>query len=91
MKTALLLVPLTMGAVCALAASSLDRTILPIAAPEYTAVTEFDVRNTTLPPRFEFTAPKGVHNVVIILIDDRGFGATSTFGSTLPTSTFDQL
>ena len=70
---------------------AIDRTILPIAEPVYPVVTELDVRNTQPPPRFEVTAPKGAPNVIIILIDDLGFGATSTFGGPIPTPAFDML
>lgn len=42
-------------------------------------------------PFFEVTAPEGAPNVVIVLIDDLGFGATSTFGGPIPTPTFDRL
>jgi arylsulfatase len=69
----------------------LDRTILPIAEPVPPTYTELDVRNTQPPPRFEVTAPEGAPNVVIILIDDLGFGATSTFGGPIPTPTLDRL
>jgi arylsulfatase A-like enzyme len=37
------------------------------------------------------TAPKGAPNVLLILTDDVGFGASSTFGGPIPTPTFDQL
>jgi arylsulfatase len=70
---------------------AIDRTILPIAEPAYAVVTELDVRNTQPPSRFEVTAPQGAPNVVIILIDDLGFGATSTFGGPIPTPTLDKL
>lgn len=70
---------------------SFDRRILPIAEPTYPAYTEVDVRKTQPPPRFEVTAPKGAPNVIIVLIDDLGFGATSTFGGPIPTPTFDRL
>lgn len=69
----------------------LDRTILPIAEPTPPTYTELDVRKTQPPTRFEVTAPKGAPNVVIILIDDLGFGATSTFGGPIATPTFDKL
>jgi arylsulfatase len=36
-------------------------------------------------------APKGAPNVLLILTDDVGFGASSTFGGAIPTPTFDQL
>jgi arylsulfatase A-like enzyme len=36
-------------------------------------------------------APKGAPNVLLILTDDVGFGASSTFGGPIPTPTFDRL
>ena len=70
---------------------TLDRTKLPIAEPQYPVYSELDVRNTKPPPRFEVTAPADAPNVIIILIDDLGFGATSTFGGPIPTPTLDKL
>jgi len=37
------------------------------------------------------TAPKGAPNVIWILLDDVGFGASSSFGGLIPTPTFDSL
>ena len=37
----------------------------------------------------EITAPQGAPNVFLILTDDVGFGASSTFGGPIPTPTFD--
>jgi arylsulfatase A-like enzyme len=39
----------------------------------------------------EVTAPKGAPNILLILTDDVGFGATSTFGGPITTHTFDRL
>lgn len=36
-------------------------------------------------------APRGAPNVLIVLTDDVGFGASSTFGGPIPTPTFDAL
>src|SRR5713226_8602757 len=36
-------------------------------------------------------APKGAPNVLLILTDDVGFGASSTFGGPVPTPTMDRL
>ncbi|MFM2370909.1 MAG: hypothetical protein RIS85_631, partial [Pseudomonadota bacterium] len=36
-------------------------------------------------------APKGAPNVIVIMTDDVGFGATSTFGGPVPTPAFDAL
>ncbi|WP_053977140.1 arylsulfatase [Mangrovimonas xylaniphaga] len=37
------------------------------------------------------TPPKGAPNVVIILLDDVGFGMSSTFGGSIPTPNLDKL
>ena len=39
----------------------------------------------------EVAAPKGAPNILLILTDDVGFGASSTFGGPIPTQTFDQV
>ncbi|MGH7787161.1 MAG: sulfatase-like hydrolase/transferase [Candidatus Binatia bacterium] len=36
-------------------------------------------------------APKGAPNILLILTDDVGFGASSTFGGPIPTTTLDRL
>jgi len=69
----------------------LDRTVLPIQEPKRPAYTELDLRSVKAPPRFEVKAPAGAPNVVIVLIDDLGFGATSPFGGPIPTPTLDRL
>ena len=70
---------------------ALDRTMLPIAEPKPPSYSELDARNATPPPRFEVKAPEGAPNVVIVLIDDIGFGASTTFGGPINTPTFEQL
>jgi len=62
---------------------ALDRTVLPIPEPDYPHATELDVRNATPPARFEVKAPKGAPNVLIVLIDDMGFGQSGAFGGPL--------
>lgn len=62
------------------ASGDLNRTVLPIKEPYYPAQTILDARKATPPPRFEVKAPKGAPNVLIILIDDQGFGVSSAFG-----------
>jgi len=69
----------------------LDRTILPIAEPKLVPITEMDVRKATAPPRFEVTAPSGAPNVVVVLIDDFGFGQSSAFGGPIEMPTLDKL
>jgi arylsulfatase A-like enzyme len=73
------------------AAGEPDRTILPIREPARPTYSELDVRNATPPQRFEVKAPKGAPNVVIVLIDDMGFGVPDSFGGPIPMPTLDKL
>jgi len=73
------------------AQQKLDRTVLPIPEPNYPLATELDVRNAKAPPRFQVKAPDGAPNVLIILIDDMGFGMSSAFGGPVHMPTVDQL
>ena len=41
-------------------ASTLDRTVLPIAEPTYPAITELDARNVKAPPIFETQVKKSL-------------------------------
>ncbi len=85
-------VALLTGLVTAASAQeNFDRTVLPIQEPERPTYSELDVRNVEPPPRFEVKAPKRAPNVVIVLIDDVGFGATTTFGGPIRTPTLDGL
>ncbi len=69
----------------------MDRTVLPIHPPERQIVTEMDARNVEKPEIFEVKAPEGAPNIVIVMIDDIGFSATTAFGGVIKTPTFDQL
>ncbi len=70
---------------------SLDRTTLPIPEPKYPPITEVDARNAKAPPRFEVKAPAGAPNVLIVLIDDMGFGQSSVFGGPIHMPTVERL
>lgn len=69
----------------------LDRSTLPIKAPSRPTITELDVRNATIPQRFEVKAPEGAPNVILVLVDDLGFAGTSAFGGPVATPSFDRL
>ena len=86
------LVITTLGTSVGMAESTqIDRTTLPIPDPKHTSITEMDARKATAPPPFSIHAPKGAPNVVIVLIDDIGFGAASMFGGGIQTPTLDRL
>jgi arylsulfatase A-like enzyme len=73
------------------AVGTLDRTVLPIAEPPVVSITEIDARKATPPARFEVKAPEGAPNVVIVLIDDIGFGSSSAFGGPIRMPTLEKL
>lgn len=69
----------------------LDRTVLPIVGPKLAPVTTLDARDAKAPPRFEVKAPQGAPNVVIVLIDDIGFGSSSAFGGPIKMPTLEKM
>ena len=79
------------GATSSRATGEPDRTVLPIHEPDQTSITEMDARKAKAPERFEVKAPKGAPNVVIVLIDDAGFGQSSAFGGPIHTPTLERL
>lgn len=84
----------TSAAMCAgvINAQALDRTKLPIAEPKYPHSTVLDVRNAPKPPAsFNVKAPANAPNVLIVLIDDMGFGQSSAFGGPIKMPTADLL
>jgi arylsulfatase A-like enzyme len=73
------------------AADKLDRTVLPIVEPKRPAITEFDARKATAPPRFEVKAPAGAPNVLLVMLDDMGFGMSGAFGGPIHMPTVERL
>lgn len=69
----------------------LDRTVLPIREPEYPPIPELDARNARPPSRFEVNAPDHAPNVLVVLIDDIGFGHSSAFGGPINMPTLERL
>lgn len=75
----------------AAAAQTLDRSVLPIQTPAPVLYTELDARNAKPPARVEIKAPAGAPNVLIVLIDDMGFGQSSAFGGPVQMPTVTKL
>ena len=72
-------------------AAELDRTALPIAEPSTPPITTLDARNATPPARFEVKAPAKAPNVVVVLIDDMGFGVPGSMGGPITMPVMAQL
>jgi len=73
------------------AADTLDRSVLPIPEPEPATITEQDARKVTAPARFSVKAPAGAPNVIVVLVDDFGFGQSGTFGGPIEMPTLEAL
>src|SRR5207244_3327858 len=71
----------------------LQRSNLPIPDQSHVELTTYDVKDpdTKFPPIRDLRPSKGALNVLIVLIDDVGFGATSAFGGLCNTPNFDKL
>lgn len=73
------------------APGTIDRTVLPIREPDPPSITELDARKVTAPERFEVKAPEKAPNVVVVLVDDIGFGHSSAFGGPINMPTLERL
>jgi arylsulfatase A-like enzyme len=97
MKHILYLLGMIIGALLAGAASTprvdsaLSRDILPVPPVPYTNQIDVDWRSSTPQSNQPLSPPAGAPNVLLILLDDAGYGQTSTFGSPISTPTLDRL
>ncbi|OIP71053.1 MAG: arylsulfatase [Oscillatoriales cyanobacterium CG2_30_40_61] len=71
----------------------IQRQILPIPDQTHFGLTTYDAKNpdTHYPPIRDLRPPAGAPNVLIVLLDDVGFGAASAFGGPCHTPTFEKL
>jgi arylsulfatase len=69
------------------------RSHLPIPSPERTGLITYDAKDpdTKFPPIEQLRPPGGAPNVLLILIDDAGFGSSSAFGGPCQTPNAEKL
>ncbi len=72
---------------------TIQRSILPIPDPQYVGLTTYDAKDpdTKFPPIESLRPPQGAPNVLIVLLDDVGFAASSAFGGPIHTPTAERL
>ena len=72
---------------------TIQRTVLPIPDRAYAGLVTYDAKDpsTSFPPIEQLRPPEGAPNVLIVLIDDVGFGASSAFGGPCSTPTAERL
>jgi arylsulfatase len=73
--------------------AAVRRDILPIPDLQHIGLTTYDAKDpdTSYPPITMLRPPEGAPNVLIVLIDDVGFGASSAFGGPCNTPTAERL
>ncbi|WP_431279278.1 arylsulfatase [Leifsonia poae] len=71
----------------------IQRSVLPIPDLAYTGTVMYDATDpdTHYPPIERLMPPSGAPNVVIILIDDAGYGSSSAFGGPIETPNFERV
>jgi arylsulfatase A-like enzyme len=70
-----------------------SRTALPIPSRPYTGLITYDAKDpdTHFPPISQLRPPEGAPNVLVILIDDAGYGSSSAFGGPCETPNAEKL
>jgi arylsulfatase len=71
----------------------IDRTILPLPDRPRTGLITYDAKDpeTKYPPIAQLRPPEGAPNILIVLLDDVGFGASSAFGGPCRTPVAERL
>ncbi len=73
------------------AGADLDRTVLPIVEPGFRGISERTLGSSKPDYPTHVKAPQNAPNVVLILLDDAGFGNPSTFGGPVQTPALEKL
>ena len=75
------------------APQDISRTVLPIPDRPRTGLITYDAKDpdTKYPPIMQLRPPKGAPNILIVLLDDVGFGASSAFGGPCKTPNAEKL
>src|SRR6516162_8084727 len=73
------------------ATQSINGQVLPAPAQQFGGVINLNAKQSKpwWPPRI--VPPKGAPNILLIMTDDVGFGAPSTFGGVIPTPALDRI
>jgi arylsulfatase A-like enzyme len=76
-----------------MSASDVPRTVLPIPQRPHVGLTTYDAKDpdTSYPPIEPLRPPAGAPNVLVVMLDDAGFGSSSAFGGPCATPTFERL
>ena len=72
---------------------AIQRAVLPIPDRPHVGLVTYDAKDpaTSYPPIEPLRPPAGAPNVLVVLIDDVGFGASSAFGGPIATPNAERL
>ena len=73
------------------ATSDFDRTVLPVLPHPFAGIVDTNASQSKPDFPVEVSAPKDAPNVLLIMTDDVGYGASSTFGGPISTPVMDNL
>jgi len=68
-----------------------DRTVLPMQPPTFSGTIGRTYADSTPEAPFAVRPPAGAPNVLVVLLDDEGYGQSGTYGGLIPTPTLDRL
>ena len=73
--------------------ADIQRNVLPIPDRPRTGLVTYDAKDpdTQFPPIEQLRPPKGAPNILVILIDDVGFAASTAFGGPVNTPVAERL
>src|SRR5215211_5317453 len=73
--------------------SETPRTVLPIPPAQHVGLVTYDAKDpeTSFAPIEPLRPPAGAPNVLVVMLDDAGFGSSSAFGGPCATPTFERL
>src|SRR5437867_11780007 len=76
-----------------MASGDVARTVLPIPEREHAGLITYDAKDpaTSFPPITPLRPPHGAPNVLLVMLDDTGFGSSSAFGGPCNTPTAERL
>jgi arylsulfatase len=73
------------------ATATIDPLRIPNLPGEFDGTINLDAQNSTPYWQPRVVPPEGAPNVLLVIIDDEGFGAPSTFGGLIPTPELDRI
>src|SRR5215204_5601012 len=76
-----------------MSSSDTPRSVLPSPKRAHVGLTTYDAKDpdTSYPPIQPLRPPAGAPNVLVVLLDDAGFGSSSAFGGPCETPNFERL